>query len=183
MKTEQEQIKAIKQIIDERVETTLGYVQGRHGNVIKTVDTIIIARDIVEAGYGDVSEYKAEIERLRQEVRDTDKIARNTIEQYKNNYDNAFERLKAQEREIERLKADYAKLQEQFAQYQMASDKEIKAQIKQAQIDVLKKLRSRISDKEALIQSYIADGCLTIEDMYTEIDELIEEVQNGEDKG
>ena len=65
MKTEQEQIKAIKQIIDERVETTLGQVQGRHGNVIKTVDTVIIARDIVNAGYGDVSEYKAEIERLK----------------------------------------------------------------------------------------------------------------------
>ena len=63
--TEQEQIKSIKQIIDERVETTLGQVQGRHGNVIKTVDTIIIARDIVNAGYGDVSEYKAEIERLK----------------------------------------------------------------------------------------------------------------------
>ena len=68
MKTEQEQIKAIKQIIDERVETTLGYVQGRHGNVIKTVDTIIIARDIVEAGYGDVSEYKADIEKLKAET-------------------------------------------------------------------------------------------------------------------
>ena len=67
MKTEQEQIKAIKQIIDERVETTLGQVQGRHGNVIKTVDTVIIARDIIEAGYGDVSEYKAEIERLKAE--------------------------------------------------------------------------------------------------------------------
>lgn len=104
MKTEQEQIKAIKQIIDERVETSLGQVQGRHGNVIKTVDTVIIARDIVNAGYGDVSEYKAEIERLRQEVRDTDKMARNSIEQYKNNYDNAFERLKAQEREIGKLK-------------------------------------------------------------------------------
>lgn len=64
MKTEQEQIKAIKQIIDERVETTLGQVQGRHDNVIKTVDTVIIARDIVNAGYGDVSEYKAEIDRL-----------------------------------------------------------------------------------------------------------------------
>lgn len=63
--TEQEQIKAIKQIIDERVETTLGQVQGRHGNVIKTVDTVIIARDIVNAGYCDVSEYKAEIERLK----------------------------------------------------------------------------------------------------------------------
>ena len=67
MKTEQEQIKAIKQIIDERVETTLGQVQGRHDNVIKTVDTIIIARDIVNAGYGDVSEYKAEIEQLKAE--------------------------------------------------------------------------------------------------------------------
>ena len=65
MKTEQEQTKATKKIIDERVETTLGQVQGRHGNAIKTVDTIIIARDIVEAGYGDVSEYKAEIERLK----------------------------------------------------------------------------------------------------------------------
>ena len=65
--TEQEQIKAIKQIIDERVETTLGQVQGRHGNVIKTVDTVIIARDIIEAGYGEVSEYKAEIERLKAE--------------------------------------------------------------------------------------------------------------------
>ena len=61
MKTEQEQIKAIKQIIDERVETTLGYVQGRHDNVIKTVDTIIIARDIVEAGYGDVKQAKIDV--------------------------------------------------------------------------------------------------------------------------
>ena len=61
MKTEQEQIKAIKQIIDERVETTLGQVQGRHGNVIKTVDTIIIARDIVEAGSGDVKQAKIDV--------------------------------------------------------------------------------------------------------------------------
>ena len=68
MKTEQEQIKAIKQIIDERVETNLGQVQGRHGNVIKTVDTVIIARDIIEAGYGEVSEYKSEIERLKDEI-------------------------------------------------------------------------------------------------------------------
>ena len=114
MKTEQEQIKAIKQIIDERVETTLGQVQGRHDNVIKTVDTIIIARDIVNAGYGDVSEYKAEIERLRQEVRDTDKMARNSIEQYKNNYDKAFERIKAQEREIEKWREDNIDLKEEL---------------------------------------------------------------------
>lgn len=46
---------------------------------------------------------------------------------------------------------------------------------------MLKRLRSRVSDREALIQSYIADGCLTIEDMYTEIDELVTEL-NKEDK-
>ena len=61
MKTEQEQIKAIKQIIDERVETTLGQVQGRHGNVIKTGDTVIIARDIVNAGYGDIRQAQIDV--------------------------------------------------------------------------------------------------------------------------
>ena len=61
MKTEQEQIKAIKQIIDERVETTLGQVQGRHDNVIKTVDTVIIARDIVNSGYGDVKQAQIDV--------------------------------------------------------------------------------------------------------------------------
>ena len=94
MKTEQEQIKAIKQIIDERVETTLGQVQGRHGNVIKTVDTVIIARDIVDAGYGDISEYKAEIERLR-----------TTLGQCNTELNSALESLKSQCREIGALKA------------------------------------------------------------------------------
>lgn len=119
MKTEQEQIKAIKKIIDERVETTLGYVQGRHGNVIKTVDTVIIARDIVEAGYGDVSEYKAEIERLKAE---------------RNDY-------------------------------------------KQAKIDVLNKVKKRIYD----ISPY--NPIVTKDNVKYFIDELIEEVQNAEDKG
>ena len=94
MKTEQEQIKAIKKIIDERVETTLGQVQGRHGNVIKTVDTIIIARDIVEAGYGNVSEYKAEIERLR-----------TILGQCNTELNSALESLKSQCREIGELRA------------------------------------------------------------------------------
>lgn len=186
MKTEQEQIEAIKQIIDERVETTLGQVQGRHENVIKTVDTVIIARDIVNAGYGDVSEYKAEIERLRQEVRDTDKMARNTIEQYRaeneelenalkqseDNYSRTFERLKAQGREIGKLKEDYAKLQEQFAQYQMASDKEIRAQVKQAKIDILNKLKDRTRT------SYVLDDFILGNVVFSkDIDELIEEIE------
>lgn len=159
MKTEQEQIKAIKQIIDERVETTLGQVQGRHDNVIKTVDTVIIARDIVNAGYGDMSEYKAEIERLRQEVRDTDKMARNTIEQYRaenkelenalkqseDNYSRAFERLKAQEREIERLKDKCEELRNEKWNAQDDLDcycDEMPNKIKRAKIDMLNELKN-----------------------------------------
>lgn len=90
-------------------------------------------------GYGDVSEYKAEIERLRQEVRDTDKMARNTIEQYKNDYDKTFERLKAQQREIERLKAENCELTKKL-EARLTCDF-VKTAQKQAQINVLNKLK------------------------------------------
>ena len=48
-----------------------------------------------------------------------------------------------QEKEIERLKDDYAKLQELFAKYQIASDKEIIAQKKQAVKDFAKKVKGK----------------------------------------
>lgn len=139
MKTEQEQIKAIKQIIDERVETTLGQVQGRHDNVIKTVDTVIIARDIVDAGYGDVSEYKAEIERLR-----------TTLGQCNTELNSALESLKSQCREIG----------------------ELKAKVKQAQIDILNRAKTKLSRSNDFV-----DICSW------HIDKLIKEVENAEDKG
>ena len=93
----------------------------------------------------------------------------------------ARELIAEQEKEIERLKDDYAKLQELFAQYQMASDKEIIAQKKeaekrfennmkavleiekkQAKIDVLNELKNRlvvyypsvISEIDELIKEY-----------------------------
>ena len=104
----------------------------------------LYADELIKRGYGDVSEYKAEIERLKAEFKQLETnaeiLARGVRDLNHENY-------------------------------------ELTEKIKQAQIDVLKKLRSRISDKEALIQSYIADGCLTIDDMYTEIDELIREVE------
>ena len=81
----------------------------------------------------------------------------------------ALNLIAEQEKEIERLRDDYARVQEPFAQYQMASDKEIKAQIKQAQIDVLNKLRRR-SWQGYQIGMYIVST--------QEIDELIKEVQN-----
>lgn len=89
-----------------------------------------------------------------------------------------------QAEEIERLKDDYAKLQELFAQYQMASDKEIIAQKKeaekrfennmkavleiekkQAKINVLNELKNRlvvyypsvISEIDELIKEYEDD--------------------------
>ena len=81
-----------------------------------------------------------------------------------------------QEQEIEKWKNDYAKLQEQFAQYQMASDKEIIAQRKQAKIEVLHKLKERV---ETAIDAYFnldGGGYYLAEGALDDIDELIEEV-------
>lgn len=78
-----------------------------------------------------------------------------------------------QEQEIEKWKNDYAKLQEQFAQYQMASDKEIAAQVKQAKIEVLNKLKERV---ETAIDAYFnldGGGYYLAEDAMNDIDELI----------
>ena len=108
------------------------------------------------------------------------------IDNLNRDYSNAFERLKAQQREIERLKGDYAKLQEQFAQYQMASDKEIKAQIKQAKIDMLNRVMTYINDKIENDYGDMSDSVkyltINIDEFDDFIDELIKEVQNGEDK-
>ena len=158
MKTEQEQAQAMAELITNK---DLLDDKGRlAGKVVFGADQLAVA--LVNAGYGDVAEYKIEIERLRQEVRDTDKMARNTIEQYKNNYDNAFERLKAQEREIERLKA----------------------KVKQAQIDLLNKANERLN----VVSREFGDDCdlcgvSAVCSCRCKINELIEEVQNAEDKG
>lgn len=179
MKTEQEQIKAIKQIIDERVETTLGQVQGRHGNVIKTVDTVIIARDIVDAGYGDISEYKAEREMLGSQIkvlkqRLNDKYVE--VDNLNRDYRNAFERLKAQESEIERLRTTLGQCNTELnsalesLKSQCREIGELKAKIKQAQIDVLKRLK-------VFSEPYPNSWGIYVIDVY-HIDELIKEVEN-----
>lgn len=67
------------------------------------------------------------------------------------------------EQEIERLKDDYAKLQELFANYQIASDKELIAHIKQAKINVLNELKKR------LVVYYPS--------VISEIDKLIKEIE------
>lgn len=75
MKTEREQIEEMSCFLTMLINCNGGCME----QYCHLVDNY--AKKLIEAGYGDVSEYKAEIKRLRQEVRDTDKMARNTIEQ------------------------------------------------------------------------------------------------------
>ena len=84
-------------------------------------------------------------------------------------YKDAHTLITEQEKEIERLKDDYAKLQELFAQYQIASDKEIRAQIKQAKIDVLYELKEKRTT--VFIDIDKVDEAVFIDD----IDELLKE--------
>ena len=64
---------------------------------------------LMQAGYGDISEYKAEREMLGSQIkvlkqRLNDKYIE--IDNLNRDYNNAFERLKSQQREIERLKTE-----------------------------------------------------------------------------
>ena len=112
------------------------------------------AEALVQAGYGDISEYEAEREMLGSQI----KVLK--------------QRLNNKYVEIEQLKDDYVKLQEQFVDYQMASDKEIAAQVKQAKIDVLNFLKDGY--EVDISTSNDCDMVVRVDD----IDELIEELQN-----
>ena len=90
-----------------------------------------------------------------------------------------------QENEIELLKDDYAKLQELFAQYQMASDKEIIAQKKEAEKRFENNMKSvlEIEKKQAKIdvlnelkeKTYVNDYCREVVEI-EKIDELLKEI-------
>lgn len=84
----------------------------------------------------------------------------------------ACELIVEQENEIERLKDDYAKLQEQFVKYQLASGKEILAQVKQAKIDVLNELK-----KYSYCDNDFMDGKWHRYVFVDDIEKLIEEVE------
>lgn len=108
-----------------------------------------------EAGYGDVSGYKAEREMLGSQIKTLEqRLNDKCVEVYNLNRDycNALERLKAQEREIEQLKTE----------------------VKQAQIDVLNELKP-------LLEGYI--HTTTGESLYVYTCKMFNiEVENAEDK-
>ena len=117
---------------------------GREPDICANVDTEHClykeyAERLIESGYGDVSEYKVEIERLR-----------TTLGQCNTELNSALESLKSQCREIGELKAG----------------------TKQAKIDVLNELKEKCKFDGHTVAVYKND-----------IDELIKEVQNAENKG
>ena len=153
MKTEQEQIEKMARSMcgycstDGRCAVSKNW---REPDICANVDTEHClfkeyAERLIESGYGNISEHKAEIERLR-----------TTLGQCNTELNSALESLKSQCREIGELKAG----------------------TKQAKIDVLNKLKKRART------SYVLDDFILGSIVFSkDIDELIEEVQNDEDKG
>ena len=121
MKTEQEQIEQIEKVLKDSVAD--------YKHLKKKGVCYCYAETLIDHGYGDVSEYKAEIEQLKAENCDLAK---------------KFEA---------RLTCDFVRTAQ-----------------KQAQIDVLNKAKERL-DNAPNGWAYT-----------TYIDELIKEMQNGEDK-
>lgn len=129
MKTEQEQIEQIEKVLKNSVAD--------YKHLKKKGVCYCYAETLIDHGYGDISEYKAEIERLK-----------TTLGQCNTELNSALESLKSQCREIG----------------------ELKAKIKQAQIDVLKRLK-------VFSEPYPNSWGIYVIDVY-HIDELIKEVEN-----
>lgn len=121
---------------------------------------------------------------------DEKELMKDLISQASNKINSLQECIKEKDAEIEQLKAENEQLRklgilgyeatvefyDDVVSEPTADCKE--KEIKQAQLNILGKLWSNISNNKLLIQSHIADGSFTIEDIYMEIDELMAEVQN-----
>lgn len=123
---------------------------------------------------------ESEIEQLHQEVRDTDKMARHIIEQYKNGYNKAFERLKAQEQEIAELKAAkndwkqrYESLDQRYMALVASSVECVDKKVKKAKTDVLNELK-----KYSYCDNDFMDGKWHRYVFVSDIDVLLEKYAN-----
>lgn len=125
-----------------------------------------LAEALYNAGYGNVSEYRAERELLGSQI---------NIE-----VDNLIERLKAQEREIVQLKAENARLTGRLGQVLLAVDtvKEMNAMcdIDEQRQQAVKEFVGKIKAKLNAIYGKTICSDLDTEDITDIIDELLEEV-------
>ena len=146
MKTKQEQI---EQMMLDVPQTVVAYDANPKGQHLYGEQRLQIAEILCDKGYGDVSEYKAEIERLKEKNNELNK----------ENW-SLEEELKKKELEITYARNNgYEKGYDECEEY-------TKGKIKQAQIDVLNKAKERL-DSAPNGWAYTAY-----------IDELIEEVEN-----
>ena len=139
--------------MNKEIEEMANFIHGRRdkNGSLKTAEALY------NAGYGNVSEYKAERELLGSQIKVLKQRLNNKcIEVYNLNrdYTNSFERLKAQERELIQLKAENARLTGRLGQVLLAVDtvKEMNAmcdideQRKQAVKEFSEKLKDKLHD-------------------------------------
>lgn len=139
--------------MNKEIEEMANFIHGRRdkNGSLKTAEALY------NAGYGNVSEYKAERELLGSQIKVLKQRLNNKcIEVYNLNrdYTNSFERLKAQERELMQLKAENARLTGRLGQVLLAVDtvKEMNAmcdideQRKQAVKEFSEKLKDKLHD-------------------------------------
>lgn len=148
-----------------------------------------LAEALYNAGYGNVSEYRTERELLGSQIKVLKQRLNNKyieVDNLNRDYHNSFERLKAQEREIERLKDENIRLRGKLAQVPLSINtaKEMNAmcdiddQIKRAVKEFAEKLKMKAFDKDMFNDWAGATYVVLVR----EIDELLKEYENGKDK-
>lgn len=124
--------------------------------------------------------YESETQKLKEEKQEL----KTALKQSEDNYSRAFERLKAQGREIGKLKDENEALKNDLINSEgnlnhiTTEFERSKEEKKQAKIDVLNELKDKMFEREYM-------GVKYKERIFyeSEIDDMIAEVQNGEDKG
>lgn len=182
MKTKQEQIKAMTGIIaetlqDKRVEngaTFVSYLPSLLGSADKEKE---VAEVLMQAGYGDVSEYKAEIEQLNKKLAKQTRIARdanakcNGTERYLRPFQYKANRLETKCNDLKKL-SDWQREEIKILKAEVNKGCDDCETVKQAKIDVLKELKKRART------SYVLDDFILGSVVFSkDIDELIKEVE------
>ena len=114
----------------EQMATVISNFCDKHQYDLTEQEIDDIALDMADKGYGNVSEYKAGREMLGSQIKVLKQRLNNKyieVDNLNRDYRNAFERLKSQQREIDRLTEERNKLSDTLAKYITASDKEIRA--------------------------------------------------------
>lgn len=126
--------------------------------------------------------YESEIQKLKANNQELT----TTLKQSEDNYSRAFERLKSQQRDIDILKADIdhqidaTNDAENLASHlQYDCDKEIKARVKQAQIDVLNNVKDILANqKHECLERNDSSGYDAISECEKYVGLLFKEVEN-----